>query len=73
MNGWEFVDELNTVIEDQEVHVTICMLSSSFHPDDTEKFQDRRNVHLYLTKPFTLEYLQKAINFSGQTSGVYIQ
>lgn len=58
MNGFEFLDALNEVVNDAHLsNYTIIMVSSSLNDRDRERALSYKIVGDYLEKPLTLEYL----------------
>jgi CheY-like chemotaxis protein len=65
MSGWELLLELNSEYSAVHDKATICMLSSSNHPEDLQKFNAQKIASIFFTKPFTIEYLEKALNYNS--------
>lgn len=57
MNGWNFLDALVT----KEIHVPVCILSSSIADSDFEKSRSYPDVIGFLSKPIKIENLKKIL------------
>lgn len=61
MNGWEFLEEYNKLIKDQQGKDVVVMLTTSDNPDDIEKAKNNTHIDGFNTKPLTLEMLQNVL------------
>ena len=61
MEGFEFLDELEMIIEDFEEFPHIFILTTSNHKRDQEQFKKSFLAKSYLTKPLMPETLKKEI------------
>lgn len=61
MNGWEFIEELNTREIDGKKSRTCVMLTTSENPDDIARAKEL-GIMAYKTKPLTTEILDQIIN-----------
>ena len=58
MNGWEFLDEYETIKNQISKNVAINMLSSSVYNDDISKAETYNTVNKFISKPLTVEKIQ---------------
>lgn len=56
MNSWEFIDQYQTIIQDQSSKIVI--LTTSNNPQDRELAEQNIWVDSFLLKPLTLEFFQ---------------
>lgn len=59
MNGWDFLNEFSTVFTDIENKIKVIILSSTIDPSDYEKAKSYPFVSHFLSKPITVEMLDK--------------
>ena len=59
MDGWEFLDALST--QSWQELVSVCVLTSSIHPEDIEKAKTYPEVRGYFTKPVTTSLLNQVV------------
>ena len=62
MNGWEFLEELETSNFEGIKASVIVMLSTSANPDDKEKAAANHFLDDFCVKPLTVESLNKVID-----------
>lgn len=63
MNGWEVLDEINKLDNQQDFdNLQIIMLSASANPDDVEQSKKYSKVQGYITKPLTISKLNEVLN-----------
>lgn len=51
MNGWEFLEEYDTLEEAQKAKIVIIMLTTSLNPDDAERAKNNPIVNDFKNKP----------------------
>ncbi len=59
MNGWEFLDEFETLKQKINKSVCINMLSSSVYNDDITKAQTYTTVNKFISKPLTVDKIKE--------------
>lgn len=67
MNGWEFLEEYDSVKSQITKNVSINMLSSSVYNDDISKSKTFLTVNKFISKPLTIEKIKdlyQSLNFS---------
>lgn len=57
MDGWEFLEQFSTKLQNQYTTTKIILLSSSIDPNDIKKSKDFSMVVDFLPKPLTKEML----------------
>lgn len=57
MDGWEFLEQFSTKMQEQYSSTKIILLSSSIDPNDIKKSKDFSMVVDFLPKPLTKEML----------------
>jgi len=57
MDGWEFLEQFSTKLQQQYATTKIILLSSSIDPNDIKKSKDFSMVVDFLPKPLTKEML----------------
>jgi len=57
MDGWEFLEQFSTKLQEQYTTTKIILLSSSIDPNDIKKSKDFSMVVDFLPKPLTKEML----------------
>ena len=62
MDGFEFIDELEILIEELEVYPLVFILTTSNHKRDHEQFGKSFLAKSFLVKPLTSELLIEEIN-----------
>jgi len=65
MNGWEFLEEYETIKDQITKKVVINMLSSSVYNDDISKSQTFSTVNRFISKPLTIEKIQDLYSSLG--------
>ena len=55
MNGWEFLEEYETLSTEAKAKKVVVMLSTSFNPEDREKAMSIKSNERFLNKPLTVE------------------
>lgn len=65
MNGWEFLEEYESVASKAQSSSLLSILSSSVSYEDRKKAQGFESVHSFLTKPITLSFFQKSMSDSA--------
>ena len=55
MNGWEFLDEFDTIHESLDVNPSLYVVSSSIDPIDSKKARSKKFVEDYISKPISLK------------------
>jgi len=58
-NGWDFLNDFDSIATKIDKKVNIFMLSSSVYKDDITKAKESVHVTDYVTKPLTEEVLKK--------------
>ncbi len=58
MNGWEFLEEYETIKSQIQKSVCINMLSSSVYNDDIIKAEGFDTVQKFISKPLTVDKIQ---------------
>ena len=61
MNGWEFLEEYETLEIPDKTSVVIIMLTTSLNPADKEKAAKIKTVHGFETKPLSKQILNTVI------------
>lgn len=61
MNGWEFVEEYDELLEGQKCQVLIMMLTTSINPDDRHKADQTKSIAGFLNKPLTTDVVEQVI------------
>lgn len=59
MNGWDFLNEFSSSSIDPSNKLMVIILSSTIDPADYEKAKDYACVSHFLSKPITVEMLDK--------------
>lgn len=59
MDGFQFLDEFETLTDATKAHCKIVMLTSSINPQDVNKSQKYHFVKKYINKPLTQDNLKK--------------
>lgn len=59
LDGWGFLEELETLNPSLKFNLELFMLSSSNNPDDIIKSKNYPNVIDYLNKPLSIENINK--------------
>lgn len=59
MNGWDFLNEFSSSSIDPSNKLMVIILSSTIDPADYEKAKDYTCVSHFLSKPITVEMLDK--------------
>jgi CheY-like chemotaxis protein len=62
MNGWEFLEQFDSIKDQLIKKISICIISSSNHPRDRERSETLSFVKTYVQKPITLEALKFMID-----------
>jgi CheY-like chemotaxis protein len=57
MNGWEFLQQYNTLDKELQGQAVIIMLTTSDNPDDVAKAGSWSFISDYITKPLTKEIM----------------
>lgn len=68
MNGWEFLEEFDTIKDKFSKKIVINMLSSSVYNDDISKSQTYSTVNKFISKPLTIEKIKdlySSLNIEG--------
>ncbi len=60
VNGWIFLNEFSELNLDQDI--TIYVVSSSIDPEDQKRAQSYAHVTSFVSKPLSMEFLEKALN-----------
>jgi len=55
MNGWEFLDEFRTLLEERKARIVLVILTSSNNPMEMEKASLNKDVVAFWTKPLRPE------------------
>lgn len=61
MNGWQFIEELEKIKFDSNTQIKLFVLSSSVNPIDMLKAKENPVVIDHLTKPLSIETINKII------------
>ena len=67
MDGWEFLDALDTQAWQQRLRV--CVLTSSIQPDDQEKANAYPAVKGYFSKPVSTNLLNELVQLLSEEGG----
>lgn len=59
MDGFQFLDEFDTLSEETKQTCSIVMLTSSINPQDVNKSKKYSSVKKYINKPLSQESIQK--------------
>ena len=59
MDGFQFLDEFDTLTDDTKERCKIVMLTSSINPQDVNKSHKYASVKQYINKPLTQKNLEK--------------
>ncbi|WP_017259545.1 response regulator [Pedobacter arcticus] len=59
MNGWEFLEEFETIKNLIDKNVCVNMLSSSVYNDDITKAETYNSVNKFISKPLTVEKIRE--------------
>lgn len=59
MNGWDFLNEFSLIPMDSANGIKVIILSSTIDPADYEKAKNYECVSHFLSKPITVEMLDK--------------
>lgn len=59
MNGWEFLDEFESLKNKIDKSVCVNMLSSSVYNDDITKAKSYTTVNKFISKPLTVEKIKE--------------
>jgi len=59
MDGFQFMDEFNTLLKETRSKCKVVILTSSVNPQDMNKSMKYESVTKYLTKPLTQDSLDK--------------
>lgn len=62
MNGWEFLDKYQEMVEENKHKIIIIMLTTSLNPDDKSKAAGLAVVSGFYIKPLTPELLESVMN-----------
>lgn len=62
MNGWEFLDEYEKLIELQKAKVVIIMLTTSLSPIDAIQAEQHKHITAYKDKPLSRVELEELID-----------
>lgn len=58
MNGWEFLDEFESLPSELVKNTTVVMLTTSLNPDDKSRGEKHPTVKKFMTKPLTKDGFQ---------------
>jgi CheY-like chemotaxis protein len=58
MDGWEFMDEMNNVLQKLKKNIIVYIVSSSIAIEDKNKSKSYSNILGYLSKPITINDLE---------------
>lgn len=62
MNGWEFLDEYRTLMEEQKARIVLVVLTSSINPLEMEKAKSNKDVVAFWSKPLRPEAVLDLVN-----------
>lgn len=62
MNGWEFLEEYETLEAGQKAGLVIVMLTTSLNPEDKEKARAYNTLDDFVSKPLTTKKLTEILN-----------
>jgi len=65
MNGWEFLEEFESIKDQFTKKIVINMLSSSVYNDDISKSQTFSTVNMFISKPLTIDKIQDVYSGLG--------
>ena len=61
MDGWEFLDHYDNLIEEKKARIVLAMLTTSTSPRDREKAEQYSNLSTFISKPLTQDDLTLVI------------
>lgn len=61
-NGWEFIEEYESMINDRNLESLVVMLSTSENPKDLEKSKDYKLIKEYKIKPLSVEIINELVD-----------
>lgn len=61
MNGWEFLEEYDKLLDNQKAQIVLAMLTTSTAPKDRARAKDYSNLSTFLEKPLTERNLNDII------------
>ncbi len=61
MNGWEFLENYNSLAKDQKSKAIIVMLTTSLNPDERDKADQIPQISGFLNKPLFADGVKKII------------
>ncbi|MEK6153158.1 response regulator [Flavobacteriaceae bacterium 3-367] len=53
MDGWDFLDDLGQLLQEDMAHITVYIISSSVDPRELNRVKDYKMVRNYVLKPLT--------------------
>ncbi|MFQ3575721.1 MAG: response regulator [Cytophagales bacterium] len=62
MDGFQFLEEFESLSERTKKHCKIMMLTSSINPQDLAKSRKNKYVSKYINKPLNQEIIEKILN-----------
>lgn len=62
MDGWEFLESYEQLVESQKSKIVLVMLTTSLNPDDKNKSEHIKSIDGFRNKPLTIEILQGIID-----------
>ena len=64
MNGWDFLNEYQSIDETQQAKKVIVMLTTSLDPFDRKRAEDIKEISDFRSKPLTSIMLRKVLEFN---------
>ena len=62
INGWEFIEAFEEIVEELNLKTNIVMLTTSINPEDKIKALSYDTVKKFENKPLTVEKLQEIVD-----------
>lgn len=59
MNGWEFLEQYKQLDEELHAQMMVVMLTTSLNPVDKTNSETNGNIDHFMSKPLTIEMLEK--------------
>lgn len=66
MNGFQFLSEASTLLEDRLDEVVVALLTTSLHPSDIRSAMSYRIVKTYMNKPLTADHILQVAHLLGE-------
>lgn len=62
MDGWEFLEEYEKLVEEKKARIILAMLTTSTAPQDKERAKDFNYLSTFITKPLTEQDLKAILS-----------